>query len=149
MFSIFFWRYWVVSLVALTMLHTTAVTFAGVLYEEGRRSIQGVTLVRDDADSLLYYYIPQYPRLSVRDDGGFELLCMRYKGAQGQPTGGGDRGQAVSHHRTMGRAGVVLGGADGRRSLAISLIACDGVSTQRQFYQQHSRHVGGELRIDP
>ncbi|MEE8267796.1 MAG: DUF1207 domain-containing protein [Gemmatimonadales bacterium] len=48
----------------------------------------------------------------------------------------------------MGRVGLVLGGAGGRRSLSISFIAYDGVSLQSQFYDQSSSYLGGELRLD-
>lgn len=48
----------------------------------------------------------------------------------------------------MGRLGLVFGSSDGRRSLSISLIGYDGVSLQRQFFDQSSRYLGGELRID-
>jgi len=52
------------------------------------------------------------------------------------------------HVSVMGRIGLVLWGADGRRSLSFSLIGYDGVSLQRQFYDQFTRYLGGELRID-
>lgn len=45
------------------------------------------------------------------------------------------------------RAGVELGPRRGRR-MALSLVAYDGWSTQRQFWTQRSRYVGGELRFD-
>lgn len=61
----------------------------------------------------------------------------------------GDAAQQTRWHvSVMGRLGLVLGGADGRRSLSISLIGYDGVSLQRQFYDQFTRYLGGELRID-
>jgi hypothetical protein len=52
------------------------------------------------------------------------------------------------HVSVMGRIGLVLSGADGRRSMSISLIGYDGVSLQRQFYDKFTRYLGGELRID-
>ncbi len=52
------------------------------------------------------------------------------------------------HVSVMGRIGLVLWGADGRRSLSFSLIGYDGVSLQRQFFDQFTRYLGGELRID-
>ena len=48
----------------------------------------------------------------------------------------------------MGRVGLTFGGADGRRSMSVSVVTYDGVSTQRQFYDASSRYIGGELRFD-
>ena len=48
---------------------------------------------------------------------------------------------------TTFRLGVDLGAVAGNR-LAIGLVAHDGLSTQRQFYREESRYVGGEIRFD-
>ncbi len=57
-------------------------------------------------------------------------------------------GRTDWHVSVMGRLGIMFGSADGRRSLSISFIAYDGVSLQRQFFDQFTRFLGGELRID-
>jgi hypothetical protein len=46
------------------------------------------------------------------------------------------------------KIGVALWSPDTGRELAISLIAHDGLSTQRQFFRRESRYVGAELRFD-
>jgi uncharacterized protein YcfL len=60
-----------------------------VKYDEGRLMIAGVQLLQDREDSLSYYYLPQFPRLSVRPDGAYEFLCMKYVGKGGEETNGG------------------------------------------------------------
>ena len=59
-----------------------------VKYDEGRKTINGVQLLQDSEDPNAYYYIPQFPRLATREDGGFEFLCLKYVGQQGQSNGG-------------------------------------------------------------
>jgi hypothetical protein len=46
------------------------------------------------------------------------------------------------------RLGVAITAASGGRELGLSLIAHDGLSTQRQFFRRESRYVGMELRFD-
>jgi hypothetical protein len=46
------------------------------------------------------------------------------------------------------KVGVALWSPDTGRELTISLIAHDGLSTQRQFFRRDSRYVGAELRFD-
>ncbi len=48
---------------------------------------------------------------------------------------------------TSFRIAVELGPQGGNR-LALGLVAHDGLSTQRQFYQNESRYVGTEIRFD-
>lgn len=59
-----------------------------VKYDEGRRMIDGVQLLQDADDPTAYYYLPQYPRLSTKADGTFELLCLKYVDAAGGTHGG-------------------------------------------------------------
>lgn len=47
---------------------------------------------------------------------------------------------------TTGRLGVELG--NGGRTVSVSLVGLDGLSSQRQFYLERSRYVGLELRFD-
>jgi hypothetical protein len=61
---------------------------AQVKYDEGSRFINGVQLLQDKDDANAYYYIPRYPKLATNDDGTFELLCMKYVGNKGEPSGG-------------------------------------------------------------
>lgn len=63
--------------------------FAVVMYDEGRETVNGIQLLRDKDDPRAFYYIPQYPRLSTKDDGSFEFLCMKYVGTGGEETNGG------------------------------------------------------------
>lgn len=60
-----------------------------VKYDEGRIMIAGVQLLQSLEDSLAYYYLPQYPRLSTKPDGAFEFLCIKYIGQGGEETNGG------------------------------------------------------------
>lgn len=63
--------------------------FAVVMYDEGREMVNGIQLLRDKDDLRAYYYIPQFPRLSTKDDGSLEFLCMKYVGQGGEETNGG------------------------------------------------------------
>ena len=46
------------------------------------------------------------------------------------------------------KVGVALASPSSGREIGISLIAHDGLSTQRQFFRRESRYVGAELRFD-
>ena len=61
---------------------------AQVNYENGRMVINGIQLLQDSNDSDSYYYMPDYPRLALKEDGDFELLCMKYIGQGGNASGG-------------------------------------------------------------
>lgn len=63
-------------------------TYAQVNHDNGRLLINGIQLLQDSNDPNSYYYLPDYPRLSLKDNGDFELLCMKYVG-QGGNAGGG------------------------------------------------------------
>jgi hypothetical protein len=55
--------------------------------DAGRRLVLGVQLLQDYAVPTDYYYLPTVPRLATRDDGTYELLCLKYVDADG-PSGG-------------------------------------------------------------
>jgi hypothetical protein len=60
-----------------------------VLYDEGRRSVEGVQLLQDASDPKAFYYLPQFPRLSPRPGGeGFEFVALKYVGSGGVASGG-------------------------------------------------------------
>ena len=59
-------------------------------------------------------------------------------------------GEAATNWRISSSAklGVALASPSTRREIGISLIAHDGLSTQRQFFRRESRYLGAELRFD-
>ena len=59
-----------------------------VLYDEGSLVIKNVQLLRDRDDPKKFYYVPQYPHLSLKPDSTFEFLCMKYVGEKGDASGG-------------------------------------------------------------
>jgi hypothetical protein len=59
-----------------------------VHYDQGRLTINGVTLLQDYDDPTLYYYLPQFPRLATKADGTLELLCLKYVDEAGGTNGG-------------------------------------------------------------
>jgi hypothetical protein len=61
---------------------------AQVKYDEGAAYIGGLTLLADRAVPTDYYYLPQYPRLSIRPDGLYEFLCIKYIGEKVENSGG-------------------------------------------------------------
>ena len=61
---------------------------AVVRYGEGAQVIKGVQLLQDARDANVYHYVPQFPRLSTRDDGSLEILCLKYVDPAGTPNGG-------------------------------------------------------------
>lgn len=78
-----------VSLPALILaLLSSYTTTAQVNYDEGRMVIEGVQLLQDSNDPSAYYYLPDYPRLATKEDGDFELMCMKYIGQGGNTSGG-------------------------------------------------------------
>lgn len=62
--------------------------YAQVKYDEGAMYISGVTLLQDRANEKDYYYLPQFPRLSTKEDGRFEFLCLKYVGDKTENSGG-------------------------------------------------------------
>lgn len=89
----------------------------------------------------------------ARGAGG---LGVDYRGRLGSALGATVRpiagvyfeSQAFARWRvtSTGRVGVALD--SGGRSVSISLVALDGLSSQRQFFGNRSRYVGLELRFD-
>jgi Protein of unknown function (DUF1207) len=69
---------------------------------------------------------------------------------QGRPIAGlFIEGEAATRWRLSSSAKLGVAFATGaNHDLSISLIAHDGLSTQRQFYRQESQYVGMELRFD-
>lgn len=73
---------------ALAALLAAMPARALVNYDQGARVIRGVQLLQDASDPSAYYYVPQYPRLATKEDGTYELLCLKYVDAQGGTNGG-------------------------------------------------------------
>jgi len=63
-------------------------TLAQVKYDDGRIQLMGVQLLQDHDNPDEYYYLPQYPSLSINSEGNVELMCIKYVGEEGQPSGG-------------------------------------------------------------
>lgn len=59
-----------------------------VNYDKGSRVVNGVQLLQDSDDPNLYYYLPQFPRLAMKDDSTFEFLCIKYVDQAGGTNGG-------------------------------------------------------------
>lgn len=73
---------------AAAIVLTSSTAHALVNYDSGQRIIDGIQLLQDASDPTAYYYVPQFPRLSTRDDGTFELLCLKYVGGSDATNGG-------------------------------------------------------------
>lgn len=81
-------RYFFKKLV-FTFLFLGSLSLAGqVKYDEGAMYISGVTLLQDRANEKDYYYLPQFPRLSTKEDGSYEFLCLKYVGDKAENSGG-------------------------------------------------------------
>ena len=63
--------------------------FGIVRYDEGRRVIDGIVLLQDSETPTDYFYLVDAPRLAVKEDGTFELMCLKYVGTGGPETNGG------------------------------------------------------------
>src|SRR5436853_538981 len=59
-----------------------------VKYDEGAIYANGLTFLQDAKDSTRFYYLPKYPRLSIREDGGYEFVCIKYVGDKPENSGG-------------------------------------------------------------
>ncbi|MBN1918316.1 MAG: hypothetical protein JW889_10425 [Verrucomicrobia bacterium] len=59
-----------------------------VHYDEGRRTVLGITLLQDTKDPTMYYYIPPFPSVSVDADGRPEMLCLGFVDAKRNVSGG-------------------------------------------------------------
>ena len=74
--------------ITICLVYTSISLGAIPMYDEGAILIKGVQLLRDKDDKNAYYYIPQYPRLSMKADKTYELLCMKYSGKSKESNGG-------------------------------------------------------------
>ncbi|MEO8582836.1 MAG: hypothetical protein ABI415_03505, partial [Flavitalea sp.] len=77
---------WLLFALPALLLCTNA--SAIVKYDEGALFINGVTLLQDRENPKDYYYLPQYPRLSAKEDGTLEFLCIKYIGEKAEGNGG-------------------------------------------------------------
>jgi hypothetical protein len=59
-----------------------------VKYEEGAIMVGGVQFLQDREKPFDYYYIPQFPRVSMTSEGNLEILCMKYVGGSAANNGG-------------------------------------------------------------
>jgi hypothetical protein len=77
---------------AVVLLCVTAVAAdracALVSYDEGRRTILGITLLQDVKEPDMYYYIPPFPSVAVNDKGELEFLCIGFIDAKKNMSGG-------------------------------------------------------------
>lgn len=72
----------------IILIHLGKNLSAIVKYDEGGVIIMGVQFLQDRENTKDYYYIPTYPRLSMKDDKTLEFLCMKYVGANQETSGG-------------------------------------------------------------
>jgi hypothetical protein len=79
----------IVSGLIAVMLLGPALCHALVNYDQGQRVIKGVQLLQDFSDADMYYYVPRFPRLATKDDGTFEILCLKFVDSKDGATNGG------------------------------------------------------------
>lgn len=72
----------------LVLLFTTLSMLATVKYDEGRVQIDGIQLLQDSEDENAYYYLTRFVRLSQKEDGSYEFLCIKYVGEDDKASGG-------------------------------------------------------------
>src|SRR5689334_5371268 len=60
-----------------------------VNYDQGQRQIKGVQLLQDFNDPTAYYYVPQFPRLATKEDGTFEIVCLKFVDTKEDGASGG------------------------------------------------------------
>lgn len=58
-----------------------------VKYDEGAVYVDGVTLLQDAGDPLVYHYLPRFPRLAM-NNGAFEFLCLKFTSDKPEGSGG-------------------------------------------------------------
>lgn len=73
----------------IVVMWLTPSAHALVNYDQGQRLIKGVQLLQDFTDPNTYYYVPQFPRLATKDDGSFELLCLKFVDSKEGAASGG------------------------------------------------------------
>lgn len=78
----------VIGLCALA-LSQPAPTLATPQFFEGRKEINGITLLQDDRDPRAYYYVPPFPRLATQADGTPAFSFIRYQGGKDEEGEGG------------------------------------------------------------
>ncbi|MEM9686366.1 MAG: hypothetical protein AAF934_05530 [Bacteroidota bacterium] len=61
---------------------------AQVKYDEGRIMIDGIQLLQDSNDENAYYYLTRFIQLATKEDGTYEMLCIKYIGEDQQANGG-------------------------------------------------------------
>ena len=71
------------------LLLVPAASNALVSLDDGQRQIKGVQLLQDFNDPTTYYYVPQFPRLATKDDGTFEILCIKFVDSKEGAASGG------------------------------------------------------------
>lgn len=76
------------GLAVLILAFAASPALALVNFDSGQRVVNGVQLLQDAADPNTYYYVPKYPRLATKDDGTYELLCLKYVDPEGKTSGG-------------------------------------------------------------
>ncbi|GGD11418.1 hypothetical protein [Hyunsoonleella pacifica] len=76
------------TIILVLFIHFAIAANAQVNYDEGRMVINGVQLLQNSNEPNTYHYLPKYPRLATKDDGDFELMCMKYIGQGGNASGG-------------------------------------------------------------
>ncbi len=76
------------TLLLLIWISCPALVKAQVKYDEGAVYTQGLTFLQSSQDSTHYYYLPQFPRLSVLPDGTFSFLCLKYSSDKVETSGG-------------------------------------------------------------
>ncbi len=72
----------------LFLLAISSFAHGQVKYDEGAVYTQGLTFLQSSQDSTHYYYLPQFPRLSVQPDGSLSFLCLKYVGDKVESSGG-------------------------------------------------------------
>jgi hypothetical protein len=70
------------------LLFSSLKCHAQVKYDEGRVQINGIQLLQDSNDENAYYYLTRFVRLSTKEDGTYEFLCIKYVGKDEQESGG-------------------------------------------------------------
>lgn len=81
-------RHLVLLAAVVTAILPSTLANAQVHYDQGRRLIRGIQLLQDSRDESAFYYLPRFPRLAQKDDGTFELLCLKYVAQERGSSGG-------------------------------------------------------------
>ena len=76
------------QLLLITLFLSLSQLIAQVNYDEGRRQIDGIQLLQDSNNPNAYYYLTRFVQLSTKEDGSYEILCIKYVG-EGENASGG------------------------------------------------------------